>query len=277
MQNMPHITPVEVAVVCSAAMILCILPSLIAWGDVRRVRRQRRTQVEAEAEALRRRAIEATPSAGVASMATFPVIVGDPPSVEMPLPEDGPDPTDGSGESAPPFAVGEAYVTPVSEVAAVSMPEAIEAPTTPTSFPDEVPGSGAIVEATSLTTPEPAVPAPILCTLRLDELRWVKLPHLPPPAVRSDPVRNRLWEEAQRVAAQPLITGTELPSPCRAESVCLESAESEGSVLRLRFLLFPELWPVAADQATAVAIFEIDSARGEVHSAVQALARFSHG
>ncbi len=42
-------------------------------------------------------------------------------------------------------------------------------------------------------------------------------------------------------------------------------------MLRLHFLLFADMWPVAANQACAEAIFELDSASGQVRGGIRSL------
>lgn len=247
MHNMPHITTAEVALVCTAALLLCILPSLIAWGDARRVRRQRRIA----ANEIQRRSLVEAAMPPVQNMGSAPLSAAEAERAPLPVLE----------------APIEVAAPAPAEQEPTSSPEPIAAAAPTASLDTEAP---VVTEALPLEVPAPPmVEETAICTLRLDELRWVKLPNWPPAALREDPERRRLWEEGQRVAAQPLITTTALPSPRQAESVCLESVESNGSVLHLRFLLFPELWPVGPDQATAVAIFEIDSANGEVRSRIQ--------
>ncbi len=240
MHNFPNITSAEVAVVCTAALLLCIVPNLMAWGDARRQRRLRRAALAQTT--MMRGSLEASAST---------TMLGVPASAEPAARHD--DATGVVLEAPPPVApVTETVFAPAIDRTAVSA-ESL-APST----------DAAIV--TSAPADEEAIH-----DFRLDELRRVKLPNWPPPEVRDNPEKKRIWEEAVRIAEQPLITSMRLRSPRRAESACLCAADSEGSVLRLRFLLFPELWPVAADQATAAVTFEIDSASGEVHSSVRSL------
>ncbi len=107
---------------------------------------------------------------------------------------------------------------------------------------------------------------------RLQDLRRVRLRDWPPQPVRSDPERHHAWLEAERLLEdhQSAINATIISSPYSAQSVCLGAAEDEGSRFRLRFLLFPVLWPAQEDQALAEVIIEIDRSTGEISSRVQA-------
>ncbi len=107
---------------------------------------------------------------------------------------------------------------------------------------------------------------------RLQDLRRVRLRDWPPQSVRHDPERHQAWLEAERLLEdhQSAVNAPVLSSPCPAQSVCLGAVEEEGSRSRLRFLLFPVLWPADEDQALAEVIFEIDRSTGEASSRVQA-------
>lgn len=250
MHNWPNITPFEVAVVCTAALLLCIMPNLLAVADVRRRRRQQRAA--AEQAVMQRRAAEmaesvvAKETAGTAeTTATGTSMEGSVPSLESASPASAPEST-----STPPPPV----VPPMAGSVEVEQAELVAPPS---------------AEVASFPWPESTEPT--VCTLRLEDLRRVKLPNWPPAEVRDSPERKRLWEEASRVAEQPLLTSMAVDSPRRVESACLGSAESNGAVLRLHFFLFSDLWPVAAEQATAEALFEVDSAAGSVRAQVRSL------
>ncbi len=247
MHNFPNITPAEVAVVCTAALLLCIVPNLMVWSDARRQRRRRRAEL---AQATMPR------SASEESTSVSPATMDAPASSE-------PEATQGEALQAPPVSSAPTLESAAAVVAAPAMAPGIEL------------GAGnpepmAASTPAAVTPPEPGEEEAIH-DFRLDELRRVKLPNWPPQEVRDNPERKRVWDEAVRVAEQPLITSMRLRSPRLAESACLCAADSEGSVLRLRFLLFPELWPVAAEQATAAVVFEIDSGSGDVRSSVRSL------
>ncbi len=260
MHNWPNITPFEVAVVCTAALLLCIMPNLLAVADVRRRRRQQRAA--AEESVMQRRATEMAESS--VSQGTTATTA-----------------TAATAETVPTDSVTEASA-PATEAttAAASLPESAPA-TPPASVAPHVTEVAAALQH-EVADPAPAQVAratawpesteePTVCTLRLEDLRRVKLPNWPPAEVRDNPERKRLWEEAVRVAEQPLLTAMAVDSPRRAESACLGSAESDGSVLRLHFFLFSDLWPVAAEQATSEALFEVDSAAGSVRARVRSL------
>ena len=262
MQNLPNILPMEVAVVVAAALLLCGGPAVLAWSDERRRRRRERERLAEERRA-------AMPAAEVA-IASMPAGSGEPvvalPEVPpqaapemMPMVEAAVEP------SAAPFDipndVAEAAALPVPD----SMPPALEAMAPP---PVEQPqGDSAAFDAT--------VPS-ARYELHLDELRRVRLPDWPPEAVRHDSQRLAVWREAEQLAEahHAAIGATPLHSPYRAQSSCLGGAESEGTRLRLRFLLFPMLWPVSDTQAVAEAVFEMDRDGGNLRSWVGAR---SHG
>jgi len=108
---------------------------------------------------------------------------------------------------------------------------------------------------------------------RLQDLRRTQLPDWPPAVVRHDAERQRMWQEAERIADQyrGKINEATILSPYPARAFCLGAAEVDGPVVRLRYLLFPSVWPVSENQAVAEAVFEIDRGRAEVRGWVDAL------
>ncbi len=257
MPNMPNITSIEVAVVCTAALLLCIMPNVLVWADVRRRRRVARLARNADMT-MERRSVDVA-GAGVAS----PLTVQEPAVDSSDAPQAVE--SDAVAIAAAEATAPSSAMAPLDIVAdtAVETPVVEESPaaTTPASSQSATPARFAM----------PVTDESARYTLRLDELRKVKLPNWPPAEVRDDPEKRHVWSEAQRVAEQPLIASMPLKSAREAESACLSAAESEGSILRLHFLLFADMWPVAATQATAEAIFEIDSATGQVRGAIRAL------
>jgi len=268
MQSWPNITPVEVAVVCSAALLLCFLPSVLALGDSRRQRRRGRAllaEVAAQRQAVETGGVIVSPEAFVGTAGGWTEA---PQAVEAPVaiaPEASAADMAPAHESAAPVMVAPAAV---ETAAASGVLHAEPVPSTPSTA---VPPAPAPEEPVLAPAHEPESHQAAAYTLRLDELRRVKLPSWPPQEVRDDPERKRVWDEAVRLADQPLITRMQLPSPRAAESACLSAVENNGSTLRLRFLLFADLWPVAAEQATAEAVFDVDSANGDVRAVVRSL------
>jgi hypothetical protein len=108
---------------------------------------------------------------------------------------------------------------------------------------------------------------------RLAALHRAHLPDWPPPAIRNDPERYRVWEAAQRVveAHWTAIGSAMIFSPYPARSMCLGAAQADGSRYRIGFLLFPVFWPISDSQAFAQAVFEVDEGSGELRGWVDAL------
>jgi hypothetical protein len=159
---------------------------------------------------------------------------------------------------------------PAREVS--TLPEPVEAQEAAPTEPSRDEASGA---ATAAPAPAPEAPRPEESAryhFRLQDLRRVRLRDWPPSAVRNDPEQQRVWHEAEALAEdhESAVSVTVLSSPYPAQSVCLGAAGGEGSKLRLRFLLFPVLWPAHEEQALAEAIFEVDRSAGEVRSWIQA-------
>lgn len=107
----------------------------------------------------------------------------------------------------------------------------------------------------------------------LGDLAPAKLPDWPPPVVREDAQRMQTWHEAERIIQhhQATIAGATVLLAHPAQSMCLGSAESDGTIFHLHFLLFPTLWPASADEAVARVAFDIDEARGDIRARVDAL------
>ncbi len=245
MQNMPNISTTEVLVVCTAVLLFSVVPAVLQWSDQRRRRRlaaqQARVALAAEAAAAER------PSAVESPAESAELNIE---NVEPLAARRGPDDTSGGMVSA----AEDTPAAPLASAAAVLAAPAAEPPL------QELRGA------------ESASPETGRYPLQLRDLRRVRLRDWPPAAVRDDPERNRVWEEAQRAAEekQAVIGSTPLSSPFAAQSACLGSAEEHDSTLQLRFLLFPVLWPVSEEQAAAEAVFEIDRVSGEIHGHIRA-------
>lgn len=110
-------------------------------------------------------------------------------------------------------------------------------------------------------------------SFRLQDLHEARLPGWPPAAIRDDPERDRLWREGERVSEQhrDVVLSATVHSPYPARARCLGAVEADGSKLRLRFLLFPVVWPVSQNQAVAQAVFDVDPGQNVIRGWVDAL------
>jgi hypothetical protein len=243
MANLPNITPTEMAVLAAAVVLLFVAPAVLSWADEHRRRRLQRAALAAEA--LR---------------------VGSTLEATGPLPD--------APASEPPPAealqhADAAYAPPPDAVAVL-----------PTMEPGSMPGPVLATEAAAATPVPPAIPPelqPLSGTprhsFRLDDLHLAQLPDWPPVAIRNDPERSGRRREAEQAAGPywTRIRETLILSPYPARSYCLGTADAEVSELRLSFLLFPVVWPVAQDQAVAQAAFRVDRITGEIRGWVDAL------
>jgi len=295
MQNLPNITSNEVVVVGSAMLVLCVAPTVLAWGGAWR-RRKALAQAaarEALAQAAAREALAQAAAREALEAAPPPAFDADMPKL-VDLQELWDEPTVtldadvfGAPLAAPATAVVEtpaespatapmALSTPIEVLAPVEVPQPIEAPAPiAVSVPAEAPAPIAAVSA-GLAEAEraPHTPAePARFQFCLQELRRVRLPNWPPAEVLQDADRSEVWHAAERLAAerQREISATPLASPQQVQSSCLGAAEADATLMRLRFLLFPVLWPSTEEQATAEAVFEIDRAGGPIRSYVNSL------
>lgn len=261
MQNLPNIEPMEVAVVSLAAVVLCFAPTVLGWADGLRRRRAERLAsgtlpLTPYPEPAHAEAPEAEVQAGA----------------EVSMAESGYAPVDEFGEPGVPTGgeVSEAAARPVlsETLAAAPLPPAAETQEPRHESGGGEPSAPALDAGLPMFEERPADPAAATHLFRLDELRRVRLPDWPPAGVRDDPERHRLWQEAQRVGEQGVITSAALAASVAVQSTCLGRAEADGPKLRLHFLLFPDLWPVSPMQAVAAAVFEVDTASGEIHRRV---------
>ncbi len=253
MQNLPNITPNEIAVVAAAVLVLFVAPGLIGWSDARRRRRADRAAAALQAAAL----APATDSG---------------PLVEA-VPE---------AETLPDAAAGTATSMPLSSETLVSMlPTDGAAAATTADLPPDAAAPVETAPAPVWTSPAESGARVELQPLsglakhcfRLDDLHRVELTDWPPPAVRNDPERSRSWREAEQIAEQyrATIRVATIASPYPARSHCLGAAGADPSQVQLSYLLFPVLWPVSQNQAVAQAIFRIDRVTGAVLGWVDAL------
>jgi hypothetical protein len=238
----PNIMPMEIVVVSAGFLVLCVAPALVGWLDAARRRRaEEATRRPPAAPAEAARVFEAgqegglTPGAGEPPAFAEPVSSSEPAAAaDLPLEQEGRIAT--AGPSSPVAGWKEEPAPPVSE-------------------------------------PTVAVAAPHLKTEQayefcLQDLRRARILDLPPPAVRNDPERHRVWEEGSRLASQHQgrIDRSRLAGPYMPQSACYGTAETHGSALQLRFWLFSDLWPVKEGQAIGDAVFEIDGSGAELRS-----------
>jgi len=268
MQNWTNITPVEVVTVGSAMLIVCVAPSVLAWSDTRRRRRQlaRAAALEAAARAA------AFPTGETAAVASFmdtsqawdePTVTVDADVIGAPVVL----PMEAAVFEVPPDAVAEIPVA--GEEHRQPTEEHHDAPVSPPTVavaeplqPPEPPGASAVAPEPPPAA-EPAEEEPWSgdgVTFCLQDLRRVRLPNWPPTEVTADPVRSATWRDAEHLAAryQAGIGTTRLVAPEAVRASCLGAAEAEAACTRLRFYLFEALWPSTAEQAIAEAVFEVE-------------------
>lgn len=265
MQNMPNITLMEAVVVCAAVLLLYIGPAVLAWSDARRRRRLQARETRASqlwTEPMPPFSVTPEPS---------------PASGEMTAPVPSPDALETTVANAEvsQLAGSDLRSAPLSEPLAPRAAAAAPSPESAVSAPAPIaPAMAAVADQNdgSLLELQP-LDGPSRHCFRLADLHQTRLPDWPPSAIRNDPERNRLWQDAERVAEEhrAVIASAAIWSPYPARSSCLGAAETEGPRARVRFLLFPLPWPVTQSQAVAQAVFEIDRARGEIRGWVDAL------
>ena len=247
--NLPNITHMEVAVICVAAVFFCITPIMLAWSETRHRRRIAR---QTEAMIL-------PPVGGVEPSVVAPTAESPEPMREWPL---------GVPTASPVIALESAAI----EAATVTTTEPfVTQPLEPpimAAAPAPPPAQG----PAHLAVPEPprrAAP-PVVFRFQLLELRQARLADWPPQSVRSDAERNRVWQAAERLAAtyDRRISTTPLECSRAVQATTLGTAEAVGNLYRLRFFLFDELWPAAATQAIAEAVFDVDPDSGPTRSCV---------
>jgi len=284
-EGFPAITPAEVALVLAAVLLLYLMPALLAWNDARRRRRVQREHLAfaaaqaaaAQAAATQLQSTAVAPPEDISVMASEAATEG---HWEAPVGESVPStPAHEAEETRPVVAAvaepaGETIFVPPSAPMPV-IPAASEP--APQPAPPSAPVVPAVVAGSDLSGTQPLAlqPAGVAAqySVRLEELRQARLADWPPAVIRKDPERSCAWAEGERLASQHwrVIGGATIGSPYPIRSACLGAADAIDSVYRLRYLLFPVLWPVGEGQAVAQAVFEIDPGRGEVRGWVDAL------
>ena len=267
LNNLPSVTMPEIVVVAVAALFLVVTPAVFAWTD--ELRRRRRLAAIPTPQPIWPSAAGSTgdlipePPLEAPSRATL----GDEISWPTEAPIASPDVRSGLDEG---FVESTLLLVDAA---------------TPMSQPLAEPGLGV-----SHTTPEPtaesvAAPAleieeievpwvyrgPLMDLLpppatgqafQLLELRQARLSNWPPQSVRSDTNQRQLWEEGERLAARHdrEISSASLAWPRVLQSTTYAGLSTDGSLHRVRFLLFEDLWPSGFDQAAAEAVFEVSEA-----------------
>jgi hypothetical protein len=96
----------------------------------------------------------------------------------------------------------------------------------------------------------------------LDDLRHARALETPDREALADPQRQQAWEEGIRLgeAHGSEIGRMTLSASFQPQAHAFHDMHRSGEICELRFLLFPTLWPTAAEQATAEAVFEIGAA-----------------
>jgi hypothetical protein len=254
MPNMPSITLAEIVVVSTAVVILYVVPFVLVTIDQHR---RRRPAVWAGTVAM------TEPSDQPAAAGTTVDIPSATASeVAQPREQDGAIPDDAAstaGEDGP--------TTPAAETPELAAPAAADE-----SAPDAPePGiANAIAFGTDNEGPafEPFA-GDAGCQFRLEDLHRVRL------ADSTDAAHSHLWRDAERMAEahRAAVFGCVLLSPYPIRSACCSGVERDDSTLRLRYLLFPSLWPVSRDQAVAHVMFEIDAETGAVRHRLDVLRR----
>jgi hypothetical protein len=243
---MPNIMPMEVVAVSAAFLVLCVMPAVLGWvGTMRRRRAAREAHAERAATAMM---VAAGPLADITAH-----------------------------EPEPTVASAETVLTP-HPAASAQLPDATTASPLAALLPREPDQEPPAVVAVAPTAAEEAdealaLAAPVsspeaLHEFRLRELRRARILDWPPAAVRADAERNRLWQEGVRLASehQARIETATLAASFVPQSACFGAAEADGQKLRLRFLLFRDLWPVNEAQAVGDAVFEIDGSTSAMRS-----------
>jgi hypothetical protein len=254
MPNMPSITVTEVAVVSTAVVILYVVPLVLATIDQRR---RRRLAIWAGTVAVSE--LPDHPPAAVADVGVASATAGEAPQ-RLDLGGAGPDDaTSTAGEDG--------VTAPAVEMPELAAPVAANESASPTAEPG-IGNTTAFCTDTEGPVFEPFV-GDAGCPFRLEDLHRVWLPGA------AEAAHSHLWRDAERVAEthRAAVFGYVLRCPYPLRSACCSAVEQDDSTLRLRYLLFPSLWPVSRDQAVARVLFEIDTQTGAVRHRLDALRR----
>lgn len=259
---MPTITPAEIAILVAAVLLLYAAPFLLTMLEDSRRRKAERWAGPATASVPFSPVADTAPVAdeslvdAVTNQASEAAAGEGPAAVEVPPAPENPV----TGTAASVTAVSHALEAPAFEVAPAAADETVSLPA-----------------AVTYTGYNPPTATPFHGNdgerFRLEDLHRARLADWPPETVRSNPARHQLWTEAERLAAahDAVISSSVLDAPCAVRSACLGGIERGPSRTCLHFLLFPDLWPASPEQAVARAVFEIDSASGEIRHSVDVL------
>ena len=253
---MPHITPAEVAVVAAAFVLFYFVPALVGWRDASRRRKLFRQRAAAGTGDLVHQGTGVL--AGAAPRE--PDAAAPATETELPAKLD-------SGEDV----IGAA---PMGEVAlAAEEPVTAQSAETLQASAADVPGAPAEPSVAPAALELQPLATPARHRFRLQDLHRTQLSDWPPAVIRHDAERNRVWQEAARVAEEyrAMIDDATILSPYPARATCLGGGEVDGPIVRLRYLLFPSVWPVSENQAVAEAVFEVDRTHAGIRGWVDAL------
>ena len=281
---MPTITTAEIAIVAAAVLLLYVAPFVLTLLDGSR-RRQAQEWTQRPFEEAKAPADEC----GLAGASHAQSGTG--PSLTNMLQQPAAEPSTGSPQpvaSSTPAMLAVAATEPsitaphVSSLSEGAVPEAaVESVALRTSAREVMPPlmepTAPSADALRFAGYEPPAATPFHGSdgyrFRVEDLHRVRLADWPPESVLSDPARRQLWSEAVRLAAahDATISKTDLVAPNPVRSACLGACERRATGMTLHFLLFPDLWPVAPEQALARVLFEIDSGNGAIRHSVDTL------
>jgi hypothetical protein len=96
-------------------------------------------------------------------------------------------------------------------------------------------------------------------TFRLDDLRHARALETPDREALGEPERQQSWEEGLRLAEAHAAEIGRMPltASFQPQARAFHDMRRVGEVRELRFLLFATLWPTAAEQAAAEAVYDV--------------------
>lgn len=270
---MPNISSMEMVILAASLSLFMVIPGVLSWADERRQRRLAATPrfappVDASgvSAALTAASLPAEGNvfaaeiadggdelAGIITGATSEVaiaeaVISDLPPGAMPIgepPVSEPSfqrtSSDGTTIVPEPYETLDAVTPPAAE------PAEVAPPTSP---------SGPDLEA---LPPRPESEGPY--SFRLDELRRAHALEEIPAEISADEPRRTAWQRGADLLKrrQAAIESFSLRAQEMPASSCYAGATPSADRLCLRFLLFPSLWPTGWEQATELAIVELDA------------------
>lgn len=244
----PYITYGELAILSASMTLFLIFPGFLSWGDERR-ERKRRPPIPLADDSLQLLPTTTTHGEWSAperqvpptSVAVAPLSVTTVEEIGI---------VEGELQAASVAVVTERRSDPIERSSSsVSLPiESADRPVpvlteSPEPLPPPVPAWSRISPDRPETPPTPGR------QFHLDELRDAD--EIAPAVDAADPLiqRSRAWLRAHRSVLSDLI----LDAEDLAVSRCFAGAVEHDGILYVRFLLFSQLWPAAAEEAEAVA------------------------